>query len=329
MVSKFPSTKDEEDNHSIDWTEVERVFVKTKADVFVIFDCCHAGLLCKPAYRDNSRCFQYLGACAANERTKRAGEASFTAAITYAFNELATRPGFSVNELVTLVQKAPHFPRTQQHPQLYGGRFEPSIEYIYMAPTPINGESASPPQGEYRDEAIAKTKAYEFLDLRFFFEKKVTEEQLKDVARELRHVLHHQRKFDCLKVSLVRKASVSDWASLKWKELVEHVKGMPRSQPDTPIVAPTSASREDRGTKLKPPLLQAHNAEQSDGETIIPSPVSEITPLMPRKVYDVPDQRQVDVSEDGEVLYHLKIAGATLAAKTSSWMLWAVRKVGK
>lgn len=325
MISKYPSTKDEEDNHSIDWTEVERVFVKTKADVFVIFDCCHAGLLCKPAYRDNSRCFQYLGACAANEVTKRAGQASFTAAITHAFNELATRPGFSVNELVTLVQKAPNFPRTQ-HPQLYGGRFEPSIEYIYLAPAPINGESASPPQGEYRDEAIAKTKAYEFLDLRFFFEKKVTEEQLKAVARELRHVLHHQRKFDCLRVSLVRKASV---ASSKWKELMESMKNLPRSQPDTPIVAPTAGAREGRRAHLKPPLLQTHNAEQSDAETIIPSPVSEMTPLMPQKVHDAPEQRQVDGPKDEEVLYHLKIAGATLAAKTSSWMLWAVRKVRK
>lgn len=328
---RYPSNESEEVNHSIDWTEVERVLVKTKADVFVIFDCCHAGLLCRPAYRDGpiSRSFQYLGACAAEQRTRAPGEKSFTTAITWAFRELQDKQGFSVNELATLVQTAPNFP-SEQYPQLYGGRFEPSMEYIYMAPMPISGSGN---QGQYRDEVARQTKAYELLDLRFFFERPVTKEQLRAIARELK--FHHKAKTPWLKVSLIRKSSVAEWAGLRWKEVVRE-RARAKSQPETPIIStpviPAHAetlnvSRAKSDGSLQPPHLHLPDSNASDDDIISHSPLSEITPLLINGIKNGKTPEMSRTQSEDDILYHLKRAGTTLFAKTTSGLAWSLNVV--
>lgn len=124
---------------SIEWNEVERTLVATSSDVLVIFDCCHAGLLCRSAQDglvNRTRIFQYLGACESEQRTKSSGSQSFTAAIIWALKELAEESDFPITTLVKKIEARAEFPHHQQRPVLFGGRFAPVSENIRLARMP-------------------------------------------------------------------------------------------------------------------------------------------------------------------------------------------------
>lgn len=107
LGGRLPEEHEKIGDVSLAWHEVERTLSRTKSDVLVIFDCCHAGLLCRAAWRGLSRCYQYIGACETNQQTRRAGPNSFTTAMTWALKQLADthKQGFPVTELVKSVME--------------------------------------------------------------------------------------------------------------------------------------------------------------------------------------------------------------------------------
>ncbi|KAM0723110.1 hypothetical protein Q7P37_001310 [Cladosporium fusiforme] len=119
---------------SIEWIDVESsVLAKTSADVLVIFDCCHAGLLFRPAYRGPRRSFQYVAARKADQRTKSAGPEPFTSAMIWALKSLANRSGFKVTKIVEKFMQHETFPRGKQEAVVHGSRFGSVDEDIWLA----------------------------------------------------------------------------------------------------------------------------------------------------------------------------------------------------
>ena len=139
----------------------------TNSDVLVIFDCCHAGVICKPAWRGSRRSFEYLVATNESGRTRVAGEQSFTTALIWALKSLKSRPGFHTTDLVGAIKKAPSLPQGQ-YPHLYGSRFDPCAEHIYIAPMHSRDSGEASPVGQFRDEQERDLSSQEVVDLRIY-----------------------------------------------------------------------------------------------------------------------------------------------------------------
>ncbi|KAF2230440.1 hypothetical protein EV356DRAFT_536373 [Viridothelium virens] len=105
--------------NGIVWDLAEANIKDVEADVFLIFDCCHAGALCRSM--ENQR-FGALAACAADAKTKIPGKTSFTTALIWALGQLASRsnkPFFESWELRKKIVNYPDFPQDQD-PQSFG-----------------------------------------------------------------------------------------------------------------------------------------------------------------------------------------------------------------
>lgn len=264
-TSTFPSTQSEEEDQSIEWTDVERTLAKTRGDVFVIFDCCHAGLLCSPAHRGPPRGYEILAACEARQRTRTAGPQSFTTAMTWALDQLATKPGFPSSELVSLIRSAPAFPK-DQYPVLYGARFSPCTGYTYLAPT-NRTESRSPCSvAQYRDEQEERVTATAVLDLRCYFKPPLTEDMARETARELRNLIT-ARQIQCQRIDLLdRNPYLAAWALKRWRQHARKT-GDSKTVSATPTPVLKQSGAEGRPDRL--PLLPLDTNVQMSHEGAI------------------------------------------------------------
>jgi hypothetical protein len=210
---------------SIEWDEVERTLSTTRSDVLVIFDCCQAGLLCRSAQEgllNPNRSFQYLGACESKQVTERAGLESFTSAMIWALEKLATEPGFPVTKLVKTIEQHEHFPKKQK-PVLFGGRFDPVAENICIAPM-RTGEPDQPKTSDGRTAAPSAKPTRGVMELRLHFENGVTEEDIVNSARVLTDCMR-KNKLRCHNVSFIDKYSLDSTdivrrAAWKWKQVM-------------------------------------------------------------------------------------------------------------
>ena len=203
---------------------MENTLEDTDADVLVILDCCHAGLLCRPAHRGTSRCFQYLVACPENGRTKTAGPGSFTSALTWALEQLSAEPGFHAPRLLDLIMKAPGFPKLQV-PHLYSNRFEPCDEHIYISPMRDSGKEDASPLGKFRDEHDADNPPQAMLDLRCYFQPPLNSKVVENLALKLRDLME-KRQIHCSRIRLLdRDPKWAEWATKKWVDVWKRSKG--------------------------------------------------------------------------------------------------------
>ncbi|KAK5694841.1 Phosphatidylinositol-4-phosphate 5-kinase [Elasticomyces elasticus] len=99
---------------SIMWSTVSQPIGNADADVLLIFDCCHAGMLARPFSRDPRNTYEFLGACSENKGTLPPGPSSFTTALTWALRQLATKDGaFNTAELQCKLCTHDAFPKNQ------------------------------------------------------------------------------------------------------------------------------------------------------------------------------------------------------------------------
>jgi hypothetical protein len=157
----------------------------TKSDVLVMFDCCDSGYLRN--LRAPGAAFEYLVACEAGNFTLGPSERSFTAAITWALEELSTGPPFKSKQLRDRITKCRHFP-TKQNPILFA-RFD-LPEPIWISRMNINKSPTTTGRvstGEFRDHNC------EYVDIRLFFNRHLTPPDAKHVA-EMRKPLLQSRQ---------------------------------------------------------------------------------------------------------------------------------------
>jgi hypothetical protein len=169
----------------IDWAEVEIVLSKAEADVLVILDCCHAGVLFDPGMMSRAarRKFQYIAACEAEQMTRSAGPGSFTTAIIWALKHLAKETGFSTQQLVCSLSGRREFCCETQEPFTFSGKFGLVTEDIWIAPV------------------TGRTAASKVLDLRFHFDRHASESDIQATADYLQTFLRSKQSLRFHKIS--------------------------------------------------------------------------------------------------------------------------------
>ncbi|KAF7503041.1 hypothetical protein GJ744_004679 [Endocarpon pusillum] len=142
-------------NHIV-WQEAEGlIHTASRPDIFLIFDCCHAGRLLntrqKPVWSD--RIFEFLGATGPDGTTPLPGKDSFTSALIWALEQLADEHArFMSNELLEKILKAPGFSEQGQVPCM-NGRGPHCVRKLILEPMDLDEEKAQANPERGREEA--------------------------------------------------------------------------------------------------------------------------------------------------------------------------------
>jgi hypothetical protein len=205
------------ERNAILWHEAESIVTNTSADVLVIFDCCFAGNLVSDGRSPYpNRNFEFLAATGHSTITPVPGPSSFTTALVWALEKLvASKVPFSTTELLNQIgNAAPHFPK-KQYPILKE-RYNSSDRRLMLAPILKDGQCVPV---EYKPPA-EKQKEFpkEALDLRFYFNKRPCEEEIKRLSKELKELLD-KGITSTSKISWVglRSRDIVKEAAMKWR----------------------------------------------------------------------------------------------------------------
>jgi len=178
----------------ITWNLVESNLKTTRADVFLIFDCCHASDLGRESAL-TSRSFEYLAA-STSTYTRSPGGESFTSALIWALEKLAhpsaraaphASPMFTTSKLAKMICDCPAFPKDQK-PSLTTRDID-AWQHIILAPLPRQGVPAptpAPDEDEDEEEDEHSKPVPQFLSLTFHFKQKQDEADLKKLADHLK-----------------------------------------------------------------------------------------------------------------------------------------------
>lgn len=246
---------------SIEWTEVEHTLGKAKSDVLIIFDCCHAGLLCSPMYRGPRRSFYYVAACKWNQVAHSSGEKSFTTAMIWALKELVDSPGFTVTRLVSTLMKHGPFPRDQQEATVFPSRYGPGTQDIWITPTVQTISPAQARQSRSKHDEVMPTA--NILDLRLHFQKHAPPKHIEETARVLKGLLETKNFLHFHRITFLDYTSLVEWTARRW--LDNHRKG--QSAKDTTAstgqrsASPSSEAFDSssNGHLSQPPKLRRSN----------------------------------------------------------------------
>jgi len=169
--------------NSVAWESAESLLTDRVADVLAIFDCCDSGSLCRS--RGPVR-FEVLASCCDNQTTAPPGDTSFTRALIWALRVLKTHENGKVTATVLQkqIKKYKDFPKAQ-FPHWHQ-REDDAWSNIVIAPMDSNYSTPEPQQ------AAASIERY-VLDLRFQYHEPITEEVLKELADNLKHLISIRR----------------------------------------------------------------------------------------------------------------------------------------
>ncbi len=187
----------------------------------MIFDCCYAGnLVYHHLDRQRgywpTRSFEFLAACKQDKLTHPPGPKSFTRALIWALEGLLEDRGkFTTHELQTEIGKAPGFPK-DQHVQVLD-RGDPCDQRLVLAPIPPHSSNVKS-NGTNSDPPVHQPK--EFFDLRFWYLSSPNEEEVTDVAKILKKLIHEE-KIHANRIAWIRFGDVNRLRNIvnKWRRL--------------------------------------------------------------------------------------------------------------
>ena len=170
----------------VKWHLTEAVLQETRADIFLIFDCCYAGDVGR-AIGFGSRSFEFLAATSAGNTTKSPGPSSFTSGLLWALEALALEGRrFTTSELTNKIKDAPGFPK-RQVPMLCE-RNAAQVERIILAPMSEDGTTPEEP----KDKNTSVTATRELLHLKFVLERYPEKEEVAQLAKRVNRMLQSQ-----------------------------------------------------------------------------------------------------------------------------------------
>jgi hypothetical protein len=313
-------------DRSIAWTEVEPTLAKAESDVVVIFDCCHAGLLCRPARRGPSRSFHYVAACKADQTTRASGEKSFTAAMIWALKDLADSPGFTVTRLVQKLMQHEPFPREEQEAVIYTSRFGPGRD-IWIAPTPEKRNAGTTsPAADVRPSSAREDllPTADILDLRFHFAQHATVAHITETARMMKDFLETKQSLHFHHISFIDHTSFVRWGAEHWLDVCRKRKVAREGATPVEQLAFTLVNSEDSANSFDRALLQHPRLDVGGGAhgspmsmTAVASPVGSASHLFEKEI--LVEKASV---VGGQVLYHLGMAFVLLFADSRPVSAW-------
>ena len=182
------------------WEEVEHQLERAHADLLVIFDCCHAGLLANddPRGPPPTRIFEFLGATLHNKKALGPGESSFTSALVWALEQLVHEPdGFTTSQLRAKVRKAPNFERSRQEPVWSPRGRNPSLFRLKICPLDQYPVLNSSPLDHRLSDTVLVPEAPEennqiYLQLQLTFDNKPSKQHISALAEGLKNIVKYQ-----------------------------------------------------------------------------------------------------------------------------------------
>ena len=162
--------------------------MRADADLFIIFDCCYAGQLAISTRSIfSSKIFEFLGATQAHDVALAPGDESFSSALAWALENLATQPdGFTTLQLEQKIKQAPLFPSKTQVPCLTT-RGEASLRRLKIAPLPKEPAEPTQKPRERPREDVETIKYY--LQLQLLFSSCPDETHVKDLTENLKDLV--------------------------------------------------------------------------------------------------------------------------------------------
>ena len=172
------------------WNEAEKQLERAHADLFVIFDCCYAGQLAISTRSVfSSKIFEYLGATQANDVALSPGPDSFSNALAWALEDLASHSeGFTTLQLEKKIKLAPRFNSMNQVPCLTT-RGEPSLRRLKIAPLSQDPTVVQKPLSSQENDV--ETVRY-CLQLQFLFSRCPEETHVSDLTNHLMDLVRSQ-----------------------------------------------------------------------------------------------------------------------------------------
>ena len=171
---------------NVKWHLTEASLQETRADVFLIFDCCYAGDAGRPS-GFGSRSFEFLAATSAGSTTKSPGPGSFTSGLIWALTQLSQeRKRFTTSELTNKIKKCPGFPQ-RQVPMLCE-RNAACIERIILAPLSEDGTLTE----DHKVQSPILPDTRELLLLKFVLERYPEEQEVAKLAKGVNNMVQTQ-----------------------------------------------------------------------------------------------------------------------------------------
>ncbi|KAF2231424.1 hypothetical protein EV356DRAFT_535543 [Viridothelium virens] len=191
---------------SVMWTEAEKSIIGSEADVLLIFDCCHAGLIGRRSGDPNR--FETLAACTADSKTHIPGDSSFTTALIWALEKLySEKKFFTSSDLRATIMDHPHFPKNQypQWDQRVPG----------FSPIVISSSAGEIPVTMPQEQAASRAANASYIDIRMHFDDDDDKnEKTMDVARLLQS-LSQENRLPARRIDFLGKNTV--WSSNQWR----------------------------------------------------------------------------------------------------------------
>ena len=227
------------------WIKAEERLQGKDADILLIFDCCHAGLL-----RRDRGChtFEFLGACEKEETTPPPGHNSFTRALIWALGRMADEKpgGFTTLHLKNKISKYEHFATDKkQHLSLDLRERLTSKRHVFI--TPRTSTSSSNPSPVQAEKTTEHSTPGEWLDFRLYFNRHQYPEDIHKLARGFDEFVSDHSEQGLHEVELENKSSrIRLFAKDRWRWVVNSVRRRnlslvaPLINPAEIIAAPTS-----------------------------------------------------------------------------------------
>lgn len=170
------------------------IIKRTQGDVLIIFDCCHAGVLAKRTRSISDRNFEFLAACGSNDLTEMPGPNSFTSALIWALKSLVkSKPSFTTQQLLRKINaEAPHFPR-DQHALIEERGEDATSCYRKLVLAPLSKPGENVEKELPQEDEKPKPQIKHYLDLRFFYDKPPTKDEILRLSQSLKEMIASER----------------------------------------------------------------------------------------------------------------------------------------
>ena len=210
-------------NNALVWNNAEEGLQGKEADILLIFDCCHAGLL-----RMDRGChtFEFLGACEKGETTPPPGYTSFTRALIWALERMAEEHlrGFSTVQLKNKISQYEHFATDKkQHVSLALRKRLTSRRHVFI--TPRTSASSSLPSPVQAEETTDHSTSGEWLDFRLYFNRCQSLDDIHKLADDFTEFVLDHRDQGLHEVELENKSSrIRLFAKDRWLWAVNNLR---------------------------------------------------------------------------------------------------------
>jgi len=259
--------------NTVVWNKTEAVLKEAMADVLEIFDCCYAGNL--GLSRSPERTFEYLAATEHDKLTRFPGKHSFTAALIWSLKELVRHQPegrFTTYDLCKKIKEdAPNFPREEQTPKLYP-RLDPRSPAGRLMLHPLARDGDPMATTDLTDVQTTVHKARETLNLKFYFETRMAEQDVTALGEALNDMM--RRIGTSIPISRISWNGLEDVAmkyAKRWMELGRDSKNSASPTSATPSSLNSARSQFVRrmGGSVQEKLRSEHSKDEELEEASI------------------------------------------------------------